>query len=233
MKRLLFIVLLAGCGDTGQGSIEHPAVAIGTAARAIEVGDYRVQLDVARVGFGPVTFCASRAPSDDLCSAAVAELAHVAPIDALSPLPQPLGRVQGFVGSVRSAGFGYGITWLNTQSAPTPAAAAPERHSAHLEGTATNKTTMASFRFVADVDVLPLNQGQHAVTALGLNASIDEKTTRLEVQFDPSLWVTQIDFAELAASGAATVTIEAQSRAANALNVGMTSLGLPRFTFQR
>ena len=59
MRSLLFAVILVGCGDTGQPSIEHAAVAIGTAARAVDVGDYTVQLDVARVGFGPATFCAS------------------------------------------------------------------------------------------------------------------------------------------------------------------------------
>jgi hypothetical protein len=231
MKRLLFAALLIGCGDTGQPAIEHPAVAVGTSARAVDVGDYRVQLDVARVGFGPATFCASRAASDEQCPAAVAELASIAAVDALSPSPQPLGRVHGFVGSVRSAGFGYAITWLNTQTAPTPGSAAPDRHSAHLEGTATNKTTMAAFRFVADIDITPLNQGQHAVTITGINASLNERTARLEVQFDPNAWVTQIDFTELAAAGAPTVIIDGKSRAANALTVGMTSLAPPRFVW--
>jgi hypothetical protein len=228
---LIAATLLAGCGDTGQPAIEHSAVAIGTPSTAVDVGDYAVTLEVARVALGPATFCASRAASDEQCPAAVAELAAVAAIDVLSPTPQALGRVQGFVGTVRSAGFGYGITWLNTQTAPTPAAATPGRHSAHLEGTATNKMTMASFRFVADVDIVPLNRGQHAVTTTGLSASIDERTARLEVRLDPNAWVAQIDFAELAAAGTATVTIDPKSRAGNALIVGMTSLAPPRFTW--
>jgi hypothetical protein len=240
MKRLLFAVMLLGCGDTGQPSIEHQAVGVGTAARPVDVGDYRVQLEVARVGLGPATFCASRAPSDEQCPAAVAELASVAAIDALSTSPQPLGRVHGFVGTVRSAGFGYGITWLNTQTSPTPASAAPERHSAHLEGTATNKTTMASFRFVADIDIVPLNRGQHAVTASGINASLDEGTARLEVQVDANAWLAQLDFEQLAGIGAPTVAISSADsptdptgRAANALVVGMTSLAPPKFVWSR
>ena len=172
-----------------------------------------------------------RAPVPVVTSA-VAELASVAAVDALSASAQPLGRVQGFVGTIRSAGFGYGITWLNTQTSPTPAGAAPGRHSAHLEGTATNKTTMASFRFVADVDIAPLNRGQHAVTATGISASIDERTARLEVTLDPNAWVAQIDFAELAASATPTVTIDPKSRAGNALTVGMTSLAPPRFVWR-
>jgi hypothetical protein len=231
MKRFLVASLLVGCGDTGQPSIEHDAVALGAASTAIDVGDYSVKLDVARVAFGPATFCASRAASNEQCPAAVAELAAVAAVDALSPAPQSLGRVQGFVGTVRSAGFGYGITWLNTQTSPAPASATPGRHSAHLEGTATNRMTMASFRFVADVDILPLNRGQHAVTSTGISASINERTARLEVRFDPSAWVAQVDFAELAAAGTATVTIDPKSRAGNALIVGMTTLAPPRFTW--
>lgn len=223
---------LVGCGDTGQPSIDHPAVAIGTAAREVEVGDYRVTLDVARVGFGPATFCASRASSDELCPAAVAELTAVAPVDALSPTPQPLGTVHGFVGTVRSAAFGYAITWLTTETAPLSRPAAPGGHSAHLEGTATSKTSGASFRFVADVDVAPLARGTQAVSVSGMSAAIDERTARLEVRFDPSAWVTDVDFAELAAAGS-TATIATSSRAGNAIVVAMTSLAPPSFTWKR
>ncbi|MBI2391307.1 MAG: hypothetical protein HYV09_17085 [Deltaproteobacteria bacterium] len=221
---------LVGCGDTGQPSIAHPAVAIGTAAREVEVGDFRVTLDVARVGFGPATFCASRASSDELCPAATAELAAVAPVDALSPAAQPLGTVHGFVGTVRSAAFGYAITWLTTETAPRARPAAPGGHSAHLEGTATSKTSGASFRFVADVDVAPLGRGTQAVSVGGLSAGIDERTARLEVRFDPSTWLADVDFAELSAAGA-TATITTSTHAGNAIVVGMTSLARPKFVW--
>lgn len=234
MKRLLFAcVLFAGCGDTGQPSIRHAAVGIGTAAREVEVGDYKVTLSVARVGFGPAVFCASRAASEDLCPAALAELTQVAPLDGLSTAPQPLGTVNGFVGTARSAAFGYAITWLPTETRPQPKSAAPGGHSAHLEGTATHKTSGASFTFAIDADVLPLNRGDDAVSLAGLNAPLDERTARLEVRVDPNAWVAQIDFAELAAGGSTSVNLASDSRAASALVIGMTSLAPPIFTFNR
>lgn len=234
MKRLLCtLVLLAGCGDTGQPSIRHSAVGLGTPAREVEVGDYRVKLDVARVGFGPAVFCASRAASEELCPSALAELAQVAPLDALSPTPQPLGTVNGFVGMVRSAGFGYSITWLPTETSPQPKSAAPGGHSAHVEGTATHKTSGASFKFIIDADIKPLNRGDNAVSLTGMNAPVDERTARLEVRVDPSAWVAQIDFAELAATGSPTVKVVPTDRAANAVVIGMTSLAPPVFTFTR
>lgn len=233
MKRLVFALLLAGCGDTGQPAIHHPAVGVGTAAREVEVGDYRVKLSVARVGFGPAVFCASRAASEDLCPAALAELAQVASLDALSPSPQPLGTIAGFVGTARSTAFGFGITWLPTETRPQPKAAAPGGHSAHLEGTATHKTTAASFDFVIDADVVPLNRGDQAVSISGMNLPLEEATTRLEVRLDPSAWLGQVDFAELASKGSAKVVVTPDARAASAVVIGMTSLAAPNFTFAR
>ncbi len=225
------LAFAAGCGDTGQPRIEHPAYARGTAARAVDVGAWQVTLDVAQVGFGPVTFCAGRAASDELCPQGLAEVTSVSTIDALNEAEQPIGRVHGFVGTVRSAGFAYGITWLPTQTTATAFPAAPGGHSAHLEGTATSTT--GTFRFVADVDVVPLGQGQHAVSAVGLDAPIDEATARLDVRLDPSAWLAQVDFDELAATGQDPVRVEPKSRAANAIVVGMTSLAPPRFEWSR
>lgn len=229
----IVLAALAGCGDTGQPRIAHPAYAHGTAARAVEVGAWQVTLDVARVGFGPVTFCAGRAASDELCPQALAEVTTISTIDALNEAEQAIGRVDGFVGTVRSAGFAYGITWFATQTSATAFPAAPGGHSAHLEGTATSSDAdtgaARTFRFVADVDVVPLGQGQHAVTAIGLDARIHERTSRLDVRIDPGAWLSQIDFDELAASGEDPVRIEPKSRAANAIVVGMTSLAPPRF----
>lgn len=233
MKRVAFALLLAGCGDTGQPSVGHRAVAVGVAARAVELGDYRVTLEQARVGVGPAVFCASRAASSDQCPAALAELAVAAQIDALSEAPQPLGDVSGFTGTVRSAGFAYAITWLSHQPSPVATRAALSGHSAHLEGSAVHRTTGASYRFVADIDVKPLNQGEHAVVVSDLNAALDQRTRGLTVRVDPTSWLAQVDFAELAARGAPTVSIAPGSRAHNAIVIGMTSLSPPQFSWSR
>jgi hypothetical protein len=231
--RALIAMLLVACGDTGQPAIELRAVGTGTAATPIEIGGYRVTLDVARIAFGPITFCASRAASDDLCPSALAELAAAAPLDVLSPAAQPLGVVNGFVGTARSAGYGYGITWLPIQTSPQATRAAVAGHSAHLEGTAVDKATGASFRFNADVDIVPLNRGTHPVTATGIDAALDQRTRSLDVRFDPTRWLAQIDFAELAAAGTPTVTIAPGSNAYNALVTGITTLAPPQFVFSR
>ena len=238
MRGLLIALLVAGCGvagcgDTGQPAVEHRAVATGVAPHAIELGDYRVTLEQARVGFGPAVFCASRAASNDQCPSALAELAVATQIDALSPTPQPLGTVNGFTGTVRSAGFEYAITWLSHQSTPVAARASLSGHSAHLEGTATHRTSGASFRFVADVDVVPLTRGEHAVSVSELNAPLDNGTRSLTVRIDPTNWLGQVDFAELAALATPTVTIAPGSRAHNALVIGMTSLAPPQFAWSR
>jgi hypothetical protein len=232
MRIALAILLLIGCGDTGQPAIEHRAVAMGTAARAVDVGDYSITLEQARIGFGPAIFCASRAASNDQCPSALAELASAATVDALNVNAQPIGTVQGFTGTVRSVGFELAITWLGNQSEPVATRAAVDGHSAHLEGRAVHKMTGASFRFIADVDIAPLIRGAHAITAGNLNNPIDTRTRELSVRFDPNNWLAQIDFAELATAGPPTVMVTPGSRAHNALVVGITSLAPPQFTFR-
>lgn len=231
---LLALVALAACGDTGQPLVQHPAVGLGTPARKVTLGGWEVSLSVARVGFGPARFCASRAASPDLCANPLAELAATASIDALSPSPQPLGTIEGFTGTVRSAGYGYAIPWLTTDTAPTPRSGAVGGHSAHLEGSARRTADGFTLAFVADVDVKPLVKGDPAVSTSGLAQAIDPSTSRLEVRFDPTAWAAQIDFDALAAKGAlGTVTVAAGTQAYDALVLGMTSLAPPAFAWTR
>lgn len=233
MKRLAFALvgLLVGCGDTGQPVIEHPAVALGTASRAVGTGAWTLKLDVARIGLGPFVFCAGRASSEELCPASLAEVASAVTIDGLSEAAQPIGTLDGFVGRVRSAGYEYAWTWFDVQAQPLPTSAAPGGHSAHFEGSATSPAK--TFRFVADVDVVPLLQGTHAVRATGLDAPIDESTQRLEVKLDPTLWFEQIDFDELSTLGGDPIVIAPHSRAWNAIVVSMSAVAPPHFSFPR
>jgi len=224
--------LFVACGDTGQPLVAHPAFAIGTPARATKVGDWEVTLSVARVGFGPVGFCASRAASPELCRAPLAEWAATATVDALSPTPQRLGTVNGFTGTVQSLGFAYAIPWLTTDDAPTPKSGAPGGHSAHLEGTARRARDGFVLAFVADVDVRPVVQAQPAVSLSGLSQPLGPETQRLDVRFDPSAWVAQLDFDTLSTAGP-TATVVAKTQAWDALVVGMTALAPPTFTWTR
>ena len=233
MKRLVITALLAlGCSGPGSSRLSIPISAIGTPARPVTVSGFTVTLTVARVGFGPLTFCASRAASPELCPNALAEWAATASIDALSPTPQPLGQVDGFTGTARSVGFAYAIPWLATEKAPTPKSGAPGGHSAHLEGTATRVADGRVVRFVADLDVRPLVQAEPAVSQSGFTEELDPSVRRLDVRFDPTTWLAQIDFDQLAASGTDVVVMPG-SQANNALIVGMSDLGLPSFTWSK
>jgi hypothetical protein len=232
VKRLLAAVaLLVGCGDTGQPRVGHGAFAVGTAAHAVTVGAWSVTLDVARIGFGPTIFCASRSASEDLCSSSLAEIAAVAPVDLLSPAPQSLGRVDGFVGTVRSTGFDYALPWFATDDTPRVTSAAPGGHSIHLEGKAVSSAK--TFRFVIDADVVGPTPGRRGVYYAPLDTVIDESTKRLDVRFDANRWLDQIDFDDLAASGADPVVVAPDARAANAVIVAATSLAVPTFTWSR
>lgn len=225
---------VAACGDTGQPLVQHPAVGVGTPPRTVTLGGWEVTVSVARVGFGPARFCASRAASPDLCENPLAELAATASIDALSATPQPLGTVEGFTGTVRSAGYGYAIPWLTTDTAPTPRSGAVSGHSAHLEGSARRTADGLVVAFVADVDVKPLVKGDPAVSTSGLSQSIEPTTSRLEIRFDPTAWAAQIDFDALAAKkGAGAVAVVAGTQAYDALVLGMTSLAPPTFTWSK
>ncbi|MGZ3473055.1 MAG: hypothetical protein ACXWUG_01300 [Polyangiales bacterium] len=233
MKRLSIAALLVavGCGDTGQPHVNHPAVAIGTPAHAITSGAWSVTLEVARIGFGPTIFCASRSASEDLCSSSLAEIAAVAPVDLLSATPQPLGRVDGFVDTVRSTGFDYALPWFATDDEPRVTSAAPGGHSIHLEGKATSSAK--SFRFVIDADVTGATKGRRGVYFAPLDTNIDENTKQLEVRFDPNRWLDQVDFDDLGAAGTDPVVVAPDARAANAIVVAATSLAVPVFTWSR
>jgi hypothetical protein len=231
---ILVLVCATACGDTGQPRIAAPAFARGTAPRTEVVGAWSVRLTRASVGFGPVTFCASRASSPELCPAALAEVAQATTVDALDPARQPIGTLDGFVGTVRSAGFAYGVPWFPFENAPRRTGAAPGGRAARIEGIATSTADPSrSFAFVAEIDVLPRSAGLPAVSVTGLDAPIDARTTALEVVIDPNAWLAQVDFDALAAIGTSPVTIAPDARAANAIAVGMTTLAQPTWSLLR
>lgn len=231
MRRSIPIVIIAlqasACGDTGQELVSYPIFAAATAPGPLRVGEYEITLEAAQVGFGPVYFCATAAASADLCSSAVGEFAASATIDALSPNEQRLGEVRGVSGEIRSATYDYAITWLNTQTSPTPTSAAPGGHSAHFEGRVTRG--LSTFRFIADIDVVPQFQGLLAVQAARASASVHDSRVRLDIRFDASAWWQTVDFSELEALGVDPVLVPKNARATNAVVIAMTTSSPPAF----
>jgi hypothetical protein len=223
--------VLAACGQTGQTSVSYPIYGTGVAPAPFSAGDWTVTLDTAMVGFGPVYFCATASSSPSLCPSAVFELADAGTVDALDPTPQLLGTVTGFSGAVHSAAYDYAITWFTTQSQPTPTPAAPGGHSAHFEGTASNAATGVTFRFIADVDVTSVQQGFRTISGHSVDVDVESDTERLDVAFDAAAWWSGVDFDELAALGADPVIVPADSRANNAVVLGMMANARPVFVW--
>ncbi|WP_437658588.1 hypothetical protein [Sorangium sp. So ce1182] len=223
-----------GCAGTGQPEVSYLAQAEASPPGAIAAGGWTVALDEASVAFGPVQFCAAASGSSTLCSTAIAEMLSIARVDLLDPEPQPLGRVHGFEGEIRSASFDYGIHWFLTESAPARSPAAPGGHSAHLRGRATRGAD--ALDFVADVDAVPQFQGQRAVPSVAVAATVGAEPVELAVRFDVGAWLARVDFDALAEDaggegGAAEVVIAPGSRAHNALVIAMTAQSPPAFVW--
>lgn len=226
MRLAFVLLLLAGCGDTGQVRVRYPALATG-APGTFSAGGWDVVLDVATVGFGPAYFCATAAASMDLCPTAVNELAAVAAFDALAAAPQPLGDVVGVAGALRSVAYDFGITWFTRQTAPSPAAGAPAGHSARFEGRASKG--MTTFRFVADIDVAPSRAGTLAVQGARVEADVGAQTARLTVAVDPRRFWDDVDFDALAAEAGDPIVVAPGSRAFNSVVLRMTTTAAPTF----
>ena len=226
---LFLVVLCMACGQTGQTLVSYPFFARGTDASSTTQEDYRVELDVAEIGIGPVYFCATAAASSDLCPTAVQEWADSATFDALEPTAQQIGQIEGTTGTIRSAAYDFAIPWFTSSRSPRVTDGAPRGHSAHFEGTATRDGI--TLRFEADVDLVTSIQGERRVQGQRVTAEVDDSDMVLEVVVDPYAWWNRVDFTELEELGEADalVVVPADSRAMNALVTAMTAQEPPSF----
>ena len=227
---LLFVAsfVLSHCGTTGQAEITYPLYARGQTSSTFAVSDYQVTLDVAQLGIGPIYFCTTAAASSDLCPSALAEFNNSTFVDLLNPDPQNLGTVRGLTGTIHSATYDFGITWLATAYSPSVSPQAPNGHSAHFEGHATRNNVTT--RFILDVDITPQTQGTRAIAGSRVNApTLDNAHVRLDMRFNPQAWWTLAAFDEVASLAGDPVTIPATSRTSNAIIVGITASAPPVF----
>lgn len=195
MYRYLYIAFLA-CGPAPQQAVRYPITAV--VEPVVAVGDWTITLDRAELGFGPLYFCASQSARASLCTSAVAELTDVVSVNLLDTAPQPLGEIDGVTGSIRSATWDYGVTWLMTEQAPN------ERlQSLVLSGVATRGAEIVPFAFT--LNIAPKEAGTHAVLGARTSATIDSDVRGLEVHFRPADWLNGVDFSALGEADSAII----------------------------
>jgi len=227
---LCVLLFLAACGGTtGQRELRYPVVAVGETG-PFAVGGWQVTLTRAQVGFGPAYFCATSAASSELCPTAITQFARTATVNALDPAEQALGEADGEMGTVRSATYDFAYTWFPTQRQPTPAAGAPDGHSAVFEGQATQGAV--TVRFLTELDVVPRIQGTRAVEGARASAELTTSDVQRRISMKPSLWFRGVDFDELALSPSDPVRLAPGTRAYGALILAMTATGAPTFTWE-
>jgi hypothetical protein len=230
MRKVAILLLAAAAGCTGSTNLEPVEYAL--AARSLSgptftASGWDITLDDARLGFGPLYLCASLSAAPEFCETAVAELIDVVTIDLESTAANEVGRIRGISDTVHTALYDYGITW-RAGSAPVTAPDAPEGHALVMRGTAQSGTTSVGFEIL--LDLAPQQPASYAALAR-IPERRQSNDTRLELGFDPSLWLAGVDFAALAALGQPVVTIRLADPAGSVVATALTSTARPTFTW--
>lgn len=233
---LPFLLLaIAGCGETGGGPVRIPLMGGGARdAHSFVTGDgWTVELDDARVGFGPVYFCATSSAELENCPSAIAELRGAVTIDALDERTDALGTIEGRAGTLRSATWDYARPFLLPATAPSAIAGAVDgAHSARLSGTASKDSV--AFRFVAEIDVEAAVSGLPAVHGVRTTHTLIDDADGLTVRVDAPALIERLDLDALALDAVGgEVRIEEGSLAYTALVQALTSSALPSLTWAR
>ena len=230
VSALLAAALAFGaCVTSSQAEVSYPAYARPILARTLLAQNgWTVSVSRADVAFGPLYLCAAQSGSATLCETAVGEILRVQRVDALAG-EQPLGAVRGLEGPIRSAGYDMGITWYDTQTSATPAAAAPDGHSVVVEGVATRGADTVPFRLV--VDAVPQFQGQRAVPTTKASGVVTSGDARLDVTFDVTRWLASVDFDEALARPERPAVLDATSTAHATMLVAIKALAPPKLTW--
>ena len=224
-------VLAVGCADVGATRLQIPMMVEGTAPSPLRVADYDVQVEEARIAFGPLYLCTSRLPDVDICPAAIAENLTTTSFDALREEPTGAGTLQGFTQVSRSAMWDYGRSWRIADVRPQASPAAVDgAHSAVIVVAATHAGETRHFRFVLDVDGGSQPSGTTAVRARLTEQALTPEVREVRVRFDPTLWASMVDYDTLWDLPVSDViAVPSGHPAENALRLAMVLNGLPTF----
>lgn len=227
----LAALALLGCAETGRTYVEIPLHGQGVADEPFDAGaDWSVELERADVAFGPLWLCSTESASPEHCESAILELTESVTIDALDPEARLLATTHGITGTVRSAMWDYGITWLPAAPRARPTEGAPDGHSARFAGTAAHPDGR-TFAFACDLDLPPIMQGAILVRGRRIERhTIASSDDALVVRVDPRAWWSRVDLDRLASRAAAgedPVVIAPGDADYEALVVAMTASALP------
>lgn len=240
---LLWTCLLSGCVDVGQESIELELSARGVALDAIDGRDgYTITLTRADLAFGPLYLCASHV-AGDLCETARAQWLDSAVVDALDPDARTLGQLEGLTGTVQSLMYDAGFAFPLASASPTETeAGAALATSIALEGIAGNG--QRELRFSARVATEPRSPGRSLASGQ-LEAHRLSRGDRVELTFDATAWVVNIDFDALFdaaaqvdadADGSSEVEVEVEvapnTQAYRAVHHGFVTNARPEVRFE-
>jgi hypothetical protein len=235
MVYALVFAALWGCDNTGRSYVEVPFRARGEMRAPFDVNDWSVELDRADLALGPLYLCATESASPEFCDAATLEMLETVTIDALDPMPRELATLRGITGTVRSAMWDYGVSWLGTASRPRVNPGAPDGHSAVFSGVATH-VDGRRFEFECALDVPPIMPGALVIRGQRIEAhSISIGGEMLTLAFEPSAWIRRLDFerlADRAMAGENPVVLSPGDPDHEALIVAMTSGALPSFEWR-
>lgn len=230
LTHIIAMPLLFGCGATGQAEVSLATSVVGAAPETLQLGDRAITLEVARIGFGPVYFCATAGASSDLCPTAQAELTQPFVLDGLSSAPREVAPVVGVTGTIRSASYDFGVTWLAVEQSPTGHIPQLGTFAAHFEGTYRSDFGPAR-AFVADVEVRPQLQGTQTVNGARTFIEVREAAPSLLIEFDPNAWWSTVDASEFDEFEGEPIVVPTDSRAHSALVAAMTATHGPTFTW--
>ncbi len=206
----LLVVGLVGCVNVGVERVQVDLELQGTEFSGAVEGRNGAQVTVTRaeVAFGPLYLCAG-AQAGELCKSSLLEWRNSHVVDALSDRVVEAGRLVGRTGTARSWMFDFGITSLLTQKDALLSDAAKSLGgvSAVLEGTA--EVAGVTVPFSAEVRVEQSASAEQGLPVVRKSTNDvfehDVKDRdRLQVQFNASAWLTQVDFESLLQDGTCT-----------------------------
>lgn len=236
---MLVGAVVLGCGDDDVGVREIELRVAGSRVSAIDGRDeWTVELESARLAFGPLTLCPGR-NAGEFCDTARGEWADAVVVNALEPRAKRAGYVVGTAGPVLSFMYDYGIVSLLTRNTPyvTDAARELDGNSVELRGCATKLGQEICFALSAPVaQTNQTEQGVPVVRVGGLRGLTDlAKLSRLTATFDPATWVSNIDFDAMAqefeCQERCDVEVTSGSQAVRAVQTALAGSARPKLTW--